>query len=85
MGMPGLLNPLISAGLVKLYTELLPPNQGQGIVKLPWSGAPFNSKDNFVKLVNEKPTMEKNNFTTGKPRIVPNSEWELSGPYYKVE
>jgi len=82
---PGVLSPAILAGLVKLYTELLPPNQGQGIVKLPWSGAPFNSKDNFVKLVNEKPTMEKNNFTTGKPRIVPNSEWELSGPYYKVE
>jgi hypothetical protein len=82
---PGLLNKTIVTGLVKLYTELLPPNQGQGVVKLPWSGAPFNSKDNFVKLVNEKPTMEKNSFTSGSPRTVKNNEWELSEPYYRVE
>jgi hypothetical protein len=79
------LNPLIVTGLIKLYTELLPPNLGQGILKLPFAGAPFNSKDNFVSLINENPTIEKNDFKNGKQRTVQNNEWVLSDNYYRIE
>lgn len=85
MGMPAQLNPTILTGLIKLYTELLPSNLGQGIVKLPFAGAPFNSKDNFVKLVNEDPIMKKNDYKIGKQTIVENSEWVLSDNYYRVK
>jgi hypothetical protein len=85
MGMPAFLNPVIVSGLVKLYTELLPVNMGQGLTKLPWSGAPFNSRDNFVKLINENPLMEKNDYKSGKQRMVEPSEWVLAEPYYRVE
>jgi hypothetical protein len=75
---PGVLNPFTIAQLVALYTELVLPNTGQ-TVPLPFSGAPFNSSDNFVRLSNDLlfPT-EKNNFETGKPTQPETNKWLLS-------
>jgi hypothetical protein len=83
---PNVLNPLIVAGLVKLYTELVLPNFGSTI-KLPFTGAPFNSLDNYVSIINENPelVMVKNNFKKGTQIPFENNKWELSDKsYYKV-
>lgn len=82
---PGLLNPTILAGLQALYTELLPPNPGSK-APIPFSGAVFNSNDNFVKLANEdpEPTFVLNEFEDGEQIETENNEWILSDPYYKV-
>lgn len=82
---PGQLNPAIVAGLIALYTELNVPNPGS-LTPLPFSGAPFNSYDVFVKLGNEDPTLgiELNAYEAGKPVEVESSKWKMSDPYYKV-
>jgi hypothetical protein len=51
---PGILAPAVVAGLTKLYSELVAPNAGQDS-PIPFAGAPFNSKDNFVSLDNTDP------------------------------
>jgi hypothetical protein len=82
---PGQLNPAIVSGLVALYAELAKPNPGT-LKKLPFSGAPFNSYDNFVKLANEDTSMGivLNDFEAGNEVSVVNPTWNLSDPYYKV-
>lgn len=81
---PGVLNPVIIAGLIQLYTELSLPNAGQSTTKLPFSGGPFNSADVFVRLANETPVNPKNDFTKGDPIKSENSEWNVSKQYYRV-
>ena len=80
---PGKLNPTIVKALDDLYKELQKKNPGQKNKK-DFAGAPFNSEDNFVMLVNEEPTMELNKFKNGKQMRVDRPEWKLSEPYYKV-
>lgn len=80
---PGKLNPDITAGLLKLYSELVKPNSGQS-KKLDFSGAPFNSGDNFVNLGNQVPQVELNAFKQGTPTVVKNNEWKLTDSYYRV-
>lgn len=81
---PGVLNPVIITGLIGLYAELVLPNLGC-VTPLPFSGAPFNSIDNFVEISNESPKMEKNEFKEGKQKVTENNKWELSDTsYYKV-
>jgi hypothetical protein len=80
---PGVLNPVIVTGLQALALELLPPNTGAKI-PLPYSGAPFNSRDNFVMISNEQPTVVKNEFDEGEVMKTENSKWNLSDPYYKI-
>lgn len=83
-GFPTVLNPQIVAGLVKLYTELLPVNLGQSIVKLPWSGGPFTSRDNFVSMVNDRPVNPKNDFKKGDPMKVDNSDFKITNTSFRV-
>jgi hypothetical protein len=80
---PGLLNPDIMAGLIRLYGELVLPNPGQSIPTA-FSGAPFNSGDGFVKLGNEVPEIVENNFKTGKPTVIENNTWTLTDNYYRT-
>ena len=83
---PALLNPEIVGGLVKLYTELAESTltkSGQQIPLL-FSGAPFNSADNFVNLGNEIVKIEKNKFKEGKQTKIENNKWLLADPYYRV-
>lgn len=82
---PGQLNPAIVAGLIALYAELALPNPGS-LTPLPFSGAPFNSYDVFVKLANEDPTtgIVLNEFKPGKSVETKNNMWKLTDPYYKV-
>lgn len=79
----GSLSQEIVTGLTMLYTELVQPNTGQKIQNL-FSGAPFNSGDNFVTLGNDVVTMQKNNFKSGKQTKIENNTWLLKDPYYKV-
>lgn len=81
---PAKLNPSIVAALDKLYKELQPKNSGQVKNKVDFSGAPFNSKDNFVMLENEEPAIELNNFVLGEQIPTENNEWILTEPYYRV-
>lgn len=80
---PGILGPDILTGLIKLYTELVIPNSGQSIPSA-FAGAPFNSGDNFVNMGNELPSIQKNNFKSGKPASVKNNSWSLPDPYYRA-
>lgn len=80
---PGVLSPDVTKGLIKLYTELAAVNSGQTI-KVPFGGAPFNSGDNFVNMGNELPTIQKNNFKSGKAASVKNNSWALADPYYRA-
>lgn len=80
---PGVLSPVITAGLAQLAAELFQPNIGAKI-PLPYSGAPFNSYDNFVMISNEQPTVVKNEFDEGDAIKTENSKWNLSDPYYKI-
>jgi len=84
-GIPCVLNPLIVSGLTQLYAELAATNSGQAAPQITFSGAPFNSADNFVTLSNEKVPLEKNEFSEGKPIDTKISTWDLSKPYYRVE
>jgi len=83
---PGVLNPFTVAQLVALYTELILPNPGQ-TVPIPFSGAPFNSSDNFVRLSNDVLfPIEKNNFEAGKSMTTEVNKWLLSDKSsYKVK
>lgn len=80
---PGVLSPDIMGGLIKLYTELVIPNSGQSIPSA-FAGAPFNSGDNFVNMGNELPSIQKNNFKSGKTATVKNNSWALPDPYYRA-
>lgn len=80
---PGVLNPQIVLGLTKLYAELVIPNLGSRI-PLPFSGAPFNSLDNYVEISNDTPEMELNAFTGGSVKINKGSTWGLSDSHFKV-
>lgn len=80
---PAQLNPEIVTGLLKLYRELAPTNSGQSVPSI-FAGAPFNSGDNFVKLSNEMPEVEKNEFKQGSVITTENNKWVLADPYYKV-
>lgn len=80
---PGTLNPSIVKALTQLYTELARPNSGQKIPSL-FAGAPFNSNDNFVRLGNDVPKMQKNNFKEGKQTKIENNKWALGDSYYRV-
>lgn len=80
---PCQLSPEIVTGLIKLYTELVLPNSGQSIPSI-FSGAPFNSGDNFVNLGNQVPQVEKNEFKNGSVNVIENNKWILADPYYKV-
>lgn len=80
---PGRLNPTIVNGLTQLYNELAKTNPGQASPS-EFAGAPFNSGDNFVKLANEVPQIQKNEFKTGNVTVIENNKWLLSEPYYKV-
>ena len=51
---PATLAPSVVNGLTTLYSELVAPNSGQDS-PIPFAGAPFNSKDNFVTLDNKDP------------------------------
>ena len=79
----GSLSQEIVTGLTMLYTELVKPNTGQKIPSF-FSGAPFNSGDNFVTLGNDLVMMQKNNFKSGKQTKIENNTWILKDPYYKV-
>lgn len=79
----GTLNPQIVTGLTLLYSELVKPNTGQKIPQL-FSGAPFNSGDNFVGLGNDLVKTQKNNFKSGNQTVIENNKWLLNEPYYKV-
>lgn len=83
---PGALNDLIVNQLVALYTELVQSNKGQKI-PIPFSGAPFNSGDNFVRLSNDAIfDSGANNFSVGKQNVVENNKWLLSDKsVYKVK
>jgi hypothetical protein len=81
---PGKLNPAIVKALDKLYKELEKQNSGQVKNKKDFAGAPFNSEDNFVMLVNEAPKMVLNEFKEGKQLQMKRPEWKLSEPYYRV-
>ena len=81
---PGKLNPKIVQELDKLYRELQKKNSGQVKNKKDFAGAPFNSEDNFVMLINEEPKIELNEFEKGKQLVTENNPWILSDPYYKV-
>jgi hypothetical protein len=81
---PAALNPAIVARLIQLYGELSPNNSGQRKSRRPFAGASFNSRDSFVVLKNETPSIEKNDFKTGEQLEVISSQWKLSDPYYKV-
>jgi hypothetical protein len=79
----GTLSQEIVTALQKLYLELAIPNSGQFLPQ-PFSGAPFNSGDNFVRLANDIVQMEKNNFKNGKQTTIENNTWLLKDSYYKV-
>jgi hypothetical protein len=81
---PAALNPAIVGRLIQLYGELSPNNSGQRKSRRAFAGAPFNSRDNFVLLKNETPSIEKNNFKTGEQLEVVSSEWKLTDTYYRV-
>jgi hypothetical protein len=81
---PGKLNPAIVTALDKLYKELQKQNPGQVKNKKDFAGAPFNSEDNFVMLVNEEPKMVLNEFKTGNQLQMKRPEWKLADPYYRV-
>lgn len=83
--MIGTLNPQIATALIMLYSELVQPNVGQRI-QTPFSGAPFNSIDNFTSINNQDPSMAivKNEFKEGTKRTVEKNKWKLSDSYYKV-
>jgi hypothetical protein len=80
---PGKLNPLITAGLIQLYSELVKPNSGQR-TPLPFAGAPFNSNDNYVRLANDQLQIQKNEFNSGTQVEIKNNTWLLKDSYYKV-
>jgi hypothetical protein len=80
---PGILGPEVLTGLIKLYTELVIPNSGQSIPSA-FAGAPFNSGDNFVNMGNELPSIQKNNFKSGKTATVKNNSWALPDPSYRA-
>jgi hypothetical protein len=80
---PVTLNPVIVQGLIRLYLELVKVNSGQAVPRL-FAGAPFNSGDVFVRLANDKVSMQKNNFKEGKQTVIQNSKWVLKDSYYKV-
>lgn len=84
-GMPCQLSPQIVTALTALYTELILPNQGS-IKKTPYSGAPFNSFDSFVSMINEDTSavIEKNEFKAGEQVKTENNKWKLTDDYYKV-
>jgi hypothetical protein len=81
---PGKLNPTIIKDLTSLYKELAANNSGQVKNKKDFAGAPFNSEDNFVMLVNESPKVELNEFENGQQILTENNKWILSESYYKV-
>ena len=82
---PGLLNPTILTELAVLYNELVKTNDGQQKTKLDFSGAPFNSRDNFVLLNGETPEIVKNDFKEGEQTVVDKNEWYMNDSwYYKV-
>jgi hypothetical protein len=80
---PGVLSPAITAGLAQLASELFFPNVGARI-PLSYSGAPFNSQDNFVMISNEQPTIVKNEFDDGDIIKTENNKWNLTDSYYKI-
>jgi len=81
----GRLSPLVTAGLMQLYAELVSPNVGTK-TPLPFSGAVFNSSDAYVGMSNEDALLgiEKNEFESGEQIKTENNEWKTSEPYYKV-
>lgn len=84
---PGVLNPQIMAGLITLYNELALPNLGT-TAPVPFTGAPFNSYDNFVGLSNEDVSsiIPENNYeSTEPPIVVENNEYDINADYYGVE
>jgi hypothetical protein len=82
---PAALNPSIVRRLIQLYTELSPANSGQSKSRRSFAGASFNSRDSFVVLQNEIPSIEKNNFKEGSQLEPIQNEWDLTKPYYRVE
>lgn len=80
---PGKLSPEIVTGLIRLYSELIPPNSGQKVPR-PFAGAPFNSNDNYVRLANDMVMMQKNEFKSGTQTKIENNKWLLKESYYKV-
>lgn len=81
---PCVLNPAIVSGLTLLFNELVPVNSGQEKFPTAFAGAPFNSVDNFIKLANDAPKIEPNNFSVGDRVIIENNKWVLTDSYYKV-
>lgn len=81
---PGVLNPTIVTGLTTLFNELVPVNGGQEKFPTNFAGAPFNSIDNFIKLANDTPLIENNNFSVGDRVVIENNKWVLTDSYYKV-
>ena len=81
----GMLSPLVTAGLMQLYAELVSPNVGTK-TPLPFSGAVFNSSDAYVGMSNENAVLgiEKNEFESGTQLKVETNEWKTSEDYYKV-
>lgn len=75
---PVQLNPIIISGLATLYTELTLPNIGSR-TPVPFSGAPFNSQDNFVKKVNEnsESVIVLNEFEDGERLEKVENNWEI--------
>lgn len=80
---PCRLSPIIEQGLVRLYNELAKTNSGQMSPKK-FAGAPFNSDDNFIKLSNEVPKTQKNEFKSGQVNVTENNQWLLTDSYYRA-
>lgn len=81
---PALLAPAVVSALQSLYDELTLQNSGQENNQSNFSGASFNSTDNFVMLQNETPEIVKNEFKSGTQSSTETDEWLLFNPYYRV-
>lgn len=85
---PASLSPIIIRNLTALYKELAEKNDGQQNPEA-FAGAPFNSGDNYVSMVNEDRTdyikAQETEFVDGeRPVIVENNTWLLKDNYYKI-
>jgi hypothetical protein len=84
---PVQLSPGIVAGLTTLYRELVPSNPGAKQGNVPFSGAVFNSQDNYTSITNDNPNsyVELNEYVEGEVEDIENNEWNLSNKsYYRV-
>ena len=71
---PGTISPALIAALSRFKADIIRNK----------NNATFNSRDNFVSLSNQSPTMEKNQFTSGTKKLYEHPEWKLDGQYYRV-